>query len=116
MSHPFITRCPHCGESVKIPYADVSRFIRRDQALIGVSRRKDLKEHVHKMSHKRWENRPTMHPKEQAILQLSKQEDLATLTLAQIAEKVGITGPWRMQYAWKHLKQLRQKGLLPPKQ
>ncbi len=115
MSHPFITRCPHCGEHVKIPYVDVSRFIRRDQALIGVARRKDLKEHVSKMSRKRWgEDRP-LHPKQQAILELAKQIDVNTLTLAELADKLNIAGPWRIAYASKHLNQLRKKGLVPSK-
>ncbi len=116
MSHPFVTRCPHCGESVKVPYADVSRFIRRDQALIGVARRKDLKEHLDQMKRKRWPADRPLHPKQQKILALAKREDLTALTLEQIADKVGIEGPWRENYVWQHLRKLRAKGLLPPKQ
>ena len=115
MSQPFTTRCPHCGEQVKVPYTDVSRFIRRDQALIGVARRKDLKEHLEKMVRKRWPA-SYLHPKQQAILELAEREDISQLTLKQIAEKVGVSGRYREHYTWRYLSQLRQKGLLSEKE
>ena len=109
-----MTICPHCGEEVRIPYEEISHFVRRKQALIGVARRKDIKEHVNRMAQKRWP-RAHLHPKQEAILELSQQEDITKLTLEKIAERVGIEGPWRKNYVWQHLRKLREKGLLPEK-
>ncbi len=113
MSRLFITTCPHCGEQIKIPYAEVEHFVLRQQGLRSVAKRKDLKEHVSNMSRKRWAG--PLHPKQQKILELAQSEGLAGLTLNEIAEKVGITSPWREHYAWRHLNQLRKKGLLSEK-
>ncbi|MDQ5852886.1 MAG: hypothetical protein M3380_12625 [Chloroflexota bacterium] len=57
-----------------------------------------------------------LHPKEEEILALAAREDLSQLTAEQIAERVGITGPWRKEYAWRYLKKLRAKGLLSDQQ
>jgi len=65
------------------------------------------------MSKKRWGGERPMHPAQQAILALAEKEDISKLLLSDIAEKVGITGKWRRFTVSRHLRVLREGGLLP---
>jgi DNA-binding IscR family transcriptional regulator len=53
-----------------------------------------------------------IHPRQQAILDLAKNEDLEKLKLREIAEKVGITGKYAASQVWSHMNKLKKKGLL----
>lgn len=66
------------------------------------------------MARKRWDATPrTLHPKQQEILALSRTQDITTMPYRKIADKVGITGPHRHNYARVHVTALQKKGLLP---
>lgn len=56
------------------------------------------------------------HPTQQKILDLSKSENIEQFTLKEIADKVDVTGPYRVQNISYHLYQLEAKGLLPLKE
>src|SRR6185503_4784162 len=101
MSHDFITTCPHCGENHDIPYADVRHHIYHILGQESARKRKDFAEHMRKMHDSpRPKYRPTLHPKQQAILALSQREDLAKLKLREIAEQIGIDGKDRVSRVW----------------
>lgn len=116
MKHPYTTTCPHCNKQLEIPYNDVAYFVWHLQGLQSAAKRKDRLEHIKHMTSKRWKDSTTrLKPKEQAILELATSVDLTTLTLRDIAARVGITGKNHQQDVWRYLNKLRRKGLLPEK-
>jgi DNA-binding MarR family transcriptional regulator len=112
MDYDFTTICPHCGEQITIPYEDARHHIYRILGQQSARKRKDRDEHMRKM-HQNY--RSKLHPKQEAILALSKEQDLNTLKLREIAERVGITGKDRVSRVWQHLDKLKKKGLLDVK-
>ena len=116
MSHDFSTTCPHCGLKHTIPYKDVRHHIYHILGQESAKKRADFAEHMQKMHQSpRPNHRSTLHPKQQAILALSQQEDLGKLKLREIAERVGIEGKDRVSRVWQHLDILKKKGLLDVK-
>jgi hypothetical protein len=108
VSKTFTAVCPKCNETVEIPY----KYVARDMGSRSVlKRRKDDPHFALNMSRNRWGGN-YLHPKQQALLDLAKTEDLNNLTYKQMAEKIGITGRWQVNAAWHHVERLRQKGLL----
>src|SRR5690349_20177583 len=110
MSEPYITRCPHCGQSLEIPYRSIMKEMAKRS---GAKRRNDSK-YMQGVIHRKWFKRG-IHPKQQEILDLSNHQNLGELTLKEIADKVGILGPHRENYVWRHINRLKQKGLLSAK-
>src|SRR3954447_24005262 len=109
MSHDFTTKCPRCGENHDIAYEDVRHHIYHILGQESAKKRKDFSEHMQKMQRS---HHAKIHPRQQAILDLAKREDLDTLKLREIAEKVGITGKYATSQVWNHMDKLRKKGLL----
>ena len=79
--------------------------------LRSISKRDTDSEHMRAISMKRYPE-GYVHPTQQAILELSKTEDLDMLTYRQIAERVGINGRWPDRTARHHAKALEKKGLI----
>jgi predicted transcriptional regulator len=73
-----------------------------------------MQEFVQKGVATRWGHNH-LHAKEQAILDLAKKEDINNLTYREIADKVGISGKWRVNAAWYFTKRLVEKGLISMK-
>ncbi len=110
MSRPFITSCPHCGQSITIPYEALSRHLHQEMGRISASKRKDFKEHIKTMNRQRWDS--YTHPKQAELLALAKKVDITTLPLTQIADKLGVAGPYRGVYVKRWIRNLQKKGLL----
>jgi hypothetical protein len=118
MSQDFSTICPHCGENHTIPYEDVRHHIFHILGKESARKRKDLPEHLHKMHQAnilRHKSRTGLSPRQQALLDLSREIDLDTLTLKEIADRIGLTGKYRASYAWSLMRKLEEKGLLSVK-
>jgi hypothetical protein len=116
MSNDYPATCPHCGLNYTIPYEDVRHHIYHILGKESAKKRADFAEHMQKMHRSpRPKYRVTLHPKQQAILALSKQEDLSQLKLREIADRVGIEGKDRVSRVWQHLDILKKKGLLDVK-
>lgn len=116
MSNDYLATCPHCGKNHDIPYEDVRHHIYRILGQESARKRKDFAEHMQKMHQSaRPMHRPTLHPKQQAILDLSQKEDLSKLKLREIADRVEIHSKDRVTRVWQHLDILKKKGLLDVK-
>ena len=113
MSRPFITSCPHCGQSITIPYEALSHHLHKEMGRISVAKRTNLKEHMRTMNRQRWES--YTHPKQAQLLALSKKLDITALPMNQIADKLGFVGPYRGVYVKRLITSLQKKGLLPEK-
>ena len=111
MSRPFITSCPHCGQSITIPYEALSRHLHQEMGRISASKRKDFKEHIKTMNRQRWES--YTHPKQEELLALAKTVDITSLPMTKIADKLGFEGPYCGVYVKRLITKLQKKGLLP---
>src|SRR5690348_3000873 len=98
MSNDYETVCPHCGLNHTIPYEDVRHHIYKILGQESAKKRKDFSEHMAKMHSSR---RPKLHPKQQAILTLSQEQNLDTLKLREIADLVGIEGKDKISRVWQ---------------
>lgn len=107
MAKTFPTICPNCNQTIHVPYAEAMR----DMGRRSLSKRNTDSEHMRAVRMKRY-SEGYIHPKQQAILDLSKTEDLNKLTYKQIAEKIGIVSRWPGNAVWRHKKVLEEKGLL----
>jgi hypothetical protein len=107
MSKTFPAVCPYCQQTIEVPYAEAMR----DMGRRSLAKRNTDSEHMRSIVRKRYPE-GYLHPKQQAILALSKSEDLSKLTYKQLAGKVGLGGRWAVHAAWHHVKVLEKKGLL----
>src|SRR6478672_883467 len=99
MSNDYETVCSRCGLTHTIPYEDVRHHIYHILGTESAKKRPDLKKHLAYMQEKRKEKnnakerKPSVH--QQALLELSKRENLDDLKLREIADKIGLTGKHR---------------------
>jgi len=108
MSEKLIVECNHCGLPVEVPTEIAFRF--SQGVLARIPKISHLPEHMKMMQEKRWSK---LLPKQQAIVDLSKSCDITKLTRAEIADKIGLVGPFNKSYVTRYLRKLRAKGLIP---
>jgi hypothetical protein len=79
---------------------------------LSIKKRPNYKEKLKEASLRRWQN--YVHPKQDALLELAKREDLTKLNMSQIAQKLGIEGKHPNLVVKRLVTKLQYQGLLQP--
>jgi hypothetical protein len=116
MKYDYEVTCPHCGVDYTIPYEDVRHHVYKILGTESAKKRPDLDEHLAYMRERmqaKWQGEAgKLSVYEQAILELSERENLASFKLREIADIIGLEGKHRVSYVSRLITILNHKGLL----
>jgi DNA-binding PadR family transcriptional regulator len=101
--------CPHCRQTVSVDYEHIKSHYASELGKRSIQKDAHYKEKLRHARTQRWKN--YVHPKQDALLELSRHEDLTKLNLVQIAQRLGITRS-RSQTVKKIITRLQRDGLL----